>query len=58
MAIGHAIKQGIYVVGAKRTPFGAFGGSLKSHSPTDLQVYNLLSASVIWEKGCLVPSVN
>jgi hypothetical protein len=52
MAIGHAIKQGIYVVGAKRTPFGAFGGSLKSHSPTDLQVFNLLSASVIWEKGC------
>ena len=38
MAIGHALKQGIFVVAAKRTPFGTFGGSLKSFSPTDLQV--------------------
>jgi len=39
MAIGNALKQGIFVVGAKRTPFGTFGGSLKSFSPTDLQVF-------------------
>lgn len=29
---------GVYVVGAKRTPFGAMGGSLKDWSPTDLSV--------------------
>ena len=39
MAIGNALKQGIFVVAAKRTPFGTFGGALKSHTPTDLQVY-------------------
>lgn len=39
MAIGNALKQGIFVVGAKRTPFGTFGGSLKAFSPTDLQVF-------------------
>lgn len=38
MSIGNALKQGIFVVGAKRTPFGSFGGALKSHTPTDLQV--------------------
>jgi len=38
MSIGHALKQGIFVVAAKRTPFGTFGGALKSHTPTDLQV--------------------
>jgi len=30
--------QSIYIVGAKRTPFGAFGGSLKHLSATDLSV--------------------
>jgi len=38
MAIGNALKQGIFVVGAKRTPFGTFGGTLKAFSPTQLQV--------------------
>lgn len=38
MAIGNALKQGVFVVGAKRTPFGTFGGSLKAFSPTQLQV--------------------
>ena len=42
MAIGNALKQGIFVVAAKRTPFGAFGGSLKSFTPTDLQVSILI----------------
>jgi len=39
MVLGHSLKQSIYVVAAKRTPFGAFGGSLKSVSPTALQVH-------------------
>lgn len=30
--------KGIYVVAAKRTPFGKFGGKLKDISSTDLQV--------------------
>uniref|UniRef100_A0A0N5BCU3 3-ketoacyl-CoA thiolase, mitochondrial n=1 Tax=Strongyloides papillosus TaxID=174720 RepID=A0A0N5BCU3_STREA len=32
------LTKGIFIVGAKRTPFGTFGGSLKNHSATDLQV--------------------
>lgn len=39
MATGNALARGVYVVAAKRTAFGAFGGSLKGHSPTDLQVH-------------------
>jgi len=39
MATGNALARGVYIVAAKRTPFGTFGGSLKSHSPTDLQVH-------------------
>jgi len=39
MATGNALKRGVFVVGAKRTPFGTFGGSLKAHTPTDLQVH-------------------
>ena len=38
MSVGNALNRAIFVVGAKRTPFGTFGGALKSHSPTDLQV--------------------
>ena len=29
--------SGIFILGARRTPFGAFGGALSKHSPTDLQ---------------------
>ncbi|XP_071536813.1 3-ketoacyl-CoA thiolase, mitochondrial isoform X1 [Panulirus ornatus] len=32
-----ALTRGIFIVGAKRTPFGAFGGKLAKHTPTDLQ---------------------
>jgi acetyl-CoA acyltransferase 2 len=39
MATGNALTRGVYVVAAKRTAFGAFGGTLKKHSPTDLQVH-------------------
>jgi len=35
---GNALSRGIFIVAAKRTPFGTFGGSLKGHSPTDLSV--------------------
>jgi len=31
-----ATKSALYIVGAKRTAFGAFGGSLKNHTATDL----------------------
>jgi len=30
------MKRGIYIVGAKRTVFGTFGGKLKDHNATDL----------------------
>ena len=56
MAIGNALKQGIFVVAAKRTPFGTFGGTLKSHTPTDLQVsknicINLLRSAQLHCRG-------
>ena len=41
MVAGNALSRGVYVVAAKRTPFGTFGGSLKAHSPTDMQVLHL-----------------
>ena len=31
------LSRGVYIVGAKRTPFGTFGGKLKDFSATDLQ---------------------
>ena len=31
------IYTGVFIVGAKRTPFGAFGGALAKKTPTDLQ---------------------
>lgn len=34
----------IFIVGAKRTPFGAFGGALKGISATDLAVYSSKAA--------------
>jgi acetyl-CoA acyltransferase 2 len=33
-----AVTKGIFIIGAKRTPFGAFGGKLKHLSATDLAV--------------------
>ena len=38
MVAGNVLSRGVFVVAAKRTPFGTFGGSLKAHSPTDLAV--------------------
>ncbi|XP_067939194.1 3-ketoacyl-CoA thiolase, mitochondrial-like [Watersipora subatra] len=31
-----SMARGIFIVGAKRTPFGTFGGKLKDHTATDL----------------------
>lgn len=33
-----AVARGVFIVAAKRTPFGAFGGALKALSATDLSV--------------------
>ena len=32
------LSRAVYIVAAKRTPFGTFGGALKDHSATDLAV--------------------
>ena len=45
MATGNVLSRGVFIVAAKRTPFGAFGGSLKAHSPVDLQVDGFLFSS-------------
>ncbi len=39
MTVGHKIKKPVYIVAAKRTPFGTFGGALKDLTPVDLQVH-------------------
>jgi acetyl-CoA acetyltransferase len=39
-----AAKSGVFIVGAKRTAFGAFGGKLKGISATDLAVYSSKAA--------------
>jgi len=38
MVASNALSRGIFVVAAKRTPFGTFGGSLKTKTPTELSV--------------------
>jgi len=37
-------RSAVYIVGAKRTPFGAFGGKLKTFSATDLAVHSSVAA--------------
>ena len=54
MSVSNALKQGVFVVAAKRTPFGAFGGSLKAFSPTDLQT---LAASAALKAGNINPEI-
>lgn len=39
-----AARKAVYIVGAKRTPFGAFGGKLKQISATDLAVLSSKAA--------------
>lgn len=45
--------SGIFIVAAKRTPFGAFGGSLKGLSATELGV---ISTKAALEQGGVDPS--
>uniref|UniRef100_A0A6M2DS94 Putative 3-oxoacyl coa thiolase n=1 Tax=Xenopsylla cheopis TaxID=163159 RepID=A0A6M2DS94_XENCH len=44
-----AVTKGIYIVGAKRTAFGTFGGVLKNHGFSDLQV--VASKAALQEAG-------
>jgi acetyl-CoA acyltransferase 2 len=37
-------QKAVYIVGAKRTPFGAFGGKLKAITATDLAVHSSKAA--------------
>ena len=37
-------KAAVFIVGAKRTPFGAFGGKLKALTATDLAVHSSVAA--------------
>ena len=37
-------RSGIFIVGAKRTAFGAYGGKLKEISATDLAVHSSKAA--------------
>lgn len=37
-------KSAVFIVGAKRTPFGAFGGKLKTKTGTDMAVHSSIAA--------------
>lgn len=54
MSVSNVLKSGVFVVAAKRTPFGAFGGSLKAFSPTDLQT---LAAVGALKAGNIAPEI-
>lgn len=56
MVAGNALSRGVFVVAAKRTPFGTFGGSLKGHSPTDLSV--IASNAAIQASGLAPEHIN
>lgn len=56
MVASNALSRGVFVVAAKRTPFGTFGGSLKGHSPTDLQV--IASNAAIQSAGISPDNIN
>merc|ERR1712032_444014 len=56
MVASNALSRGVFVVAAKRTPFGTFGGSLKGHSPTDLSV--IASNAAIKESGLSPEHIN
>ena len=48
--------KGVFILGAKRTPFGAFGGKLKNISATDLAV--LSSKAAIAQAGIEAEKIN
>lgn len=39
-----SLTRGVFLVGARRTPFGAFGGALSKKTPTDLQEVAAIAA--------------
>jgi len=49
---GKALSRDIFIVAAKRTPFGTFGGKLKKHSAIDLGV---IAAKAAFEAGKVDP---
>lgn len=55
MSLGASLSKSVFVVAAKRTPFGTFGGTLKAHSPTDLSV--LASNAAIASANNLTPEM-
>ncbi|MCA9658423.1 MAG: acetyl-CoA C-acyltransferase, partial [Myxococcales bacterium] len=48
------LSRAIYIVAAKRTPFGTFGGTLKQHTATDLGV---VAAKAALEAGGIDPKI-
>jgi len=51
-----AATRNIFIVGAKRTPFGAFGGKLKSQTATDLATH--ASKAAIAESGLAAAKID
>ncbi|GMT19386.1 hypothetical protein PFISCL1PPCAC_10683, partial [Pristionchus fissidentatus] len=51
-----ASKSGVFIVGAKRTAFGTFGGKLKNHTATDLGV--VASKAALAEAGVKAEQVD
>lgn len=45
---------GVFIVAAKRTPFGTYGGVLKDHSATDLAEH---AAKAALAAGCVAPEL-
>lgn len=54
MLLTFNIYSGIFIVGAKRTAFGTFGGSLKNTSATQLQV---VAAKAALESAGVAPNL-
>lgn len=51
---GKALSRDIFIVAAKRTPFGTFGGKLNKHSAIDLGV---IAAKAALEAGGVAPDI-
>lgn len=54
MSVGASLSKSVFVVGAKRTPFGTFGGALKGVSPTQLQA---LAGNAALKAGNIDPAL-
>ena len=53
LAMASAVR-GVFIVAAKRTPFGAFGGALKGHSATELSA---VAARAALAEGKVSPEI-